>query len=158
MNKRIISFLSVLIGVTVGSGITQRAMQKEISNAWGYSNKHLILYQMMNRWVQVKQEGKNLVTYFEKNEYKKIAIYGMSYAGEALINELKGTTVHVVYGIDQNANGICAQVDVFTINDRLPSVDVVVVTAITFFEEIERSLQGKVNCPILSLDDILYEL
>ena len=53
------------------------------------AEKHLALFLMMNQWVKVKQEGKNLSCYFEKNGYKKIAIYGMSYAGETLLEELK---------------------------------------------------------------------
>lgn len=158
MNKAISSILSAAAGVVVGAGVTQRAKQKEISKAWGYSDKHLTLYQMMNQWVQVKQEGKNLASYFEANGYRKIAVYGMSFAGETLLRELKGTAVEAVYGIDQNAEGINADVDIYTLKDDLPSVDAVVVTAITFFDEIEEKLADKVSCPILSLEDILYEV
>jgi hypothetical protein len=37
-------------------------------------------------------------------------------------------------------------------------VDAIVVTAITFFDEIEEKLSEKIDCPIISLDDILYEV
>ena len=40
----------------------------------------------------------------------------------------------------------------------LETVDAVVVTAITFFDEIEERLSEKVDCPIISLEDILYEV
>lgn len=40
----------------------------------------------------------------------------------------------------------------------LDTVDAIVVTSITFFEEIEEMLKEKVDCPIISLDDILYEV
>ena len=112
---------------------------------------------MMNQWVWVKQEGKNLASYFEANGYKKIAVYGMSYAGETLLNELKGTAVEVAYGIDQNADGTNVNVSILTMKGDLLPVDAVVVTAITFFDEIEEDLQRKVDCPILSLEDILDE-
>ena len=42
--------------------------------------------------------------------------------------------------------------------DDLAVVDSVVVTAITFFDEIEEQLLQKMDCPILSLEDILYEV
>ena len=122
------------------------------------SNKHLSLFLLMNQWVKVKQEGKNLASYFEKNGYQKIAIYGMSYAGETLINELKGSDVIIAYGIDKNADSIYADVDLVSMNDDLETVDAVVVTAITFFDEIEEQLSEKMDCPILSLEDILYEV
>lgn len=56
---------------------------------------------MMNQWVKVKQEGKNLSQYFEANNYKNIAIYGMSYAGETLEDELKNTNTCVKYSIEK---------------------------------------------------------
>ncbi len=162
MNKGILSIVSALAGAAAGACAAAGAMEsrgkKDIAKAWEYSDKHLALLQMMNQWVRVKQEGKNLAAYFEERGYQKIAIYGMSYAGETLLNELKGTTVQTAYGIDRNAEGIFADVDILTINDALPDVDAVVVTAITYFDEIAEKLRGKIDCPVLSLEDILYEV
>lgn len=101
--------------------------------------------------------GKAFVS-LEKNGYKKIAIYGMSYAGETLVDELKGAGIEVVYGIDKNADLIYAEVDVMTVDDDFAPVDAIVVTAITFFDEIEGMLSEKMDCPIISLEDILYEV
>lgn len=53
---------------------------------------------------------------------------------------------------------ICADVDVVSLNDYLERVDVVVVTAITFFDDIKEKLSKKLDCPIISLEDILYEV
>lgn len=122
------------------------------------SNKHLALFLMMNQWVRVKQEGRNLADYFERNGYQRIAVYGMSYAGETFIDELKGSKVEIAYGIDQRANSIYADVDIVPVDDVLEVVDAVVVTAITFFDEIEEKLSKKLDCPIISLEDILYEV
>ena len=82
----------------------------------------------------------------------------MSYAGETLINELKDSSVTIAYGIDKNADSIYADVDIVSMDDNLETVDAVVVTAITFFDEIEEQLSAKMDCPILSLEDILYEI
>jgi hypothetical protein len=122
------------------------------------SDKHLALFLMMNQWVKVKQEGKNLSSYFEKNGYKKIAVYGMSYAGETFLDELKNTGVDVAYGIDKNAVGIYSDVDIVSSDDELDTVDAIVVTPITYFDDIAENLSKKVDCPILSLEDILYEV
>lgn len=122
------------------------------------ANKHLALFLMMNQWVKVKQQGKSIATYFEKEGYKNIAVYGMSYAGETLLDELKNTDIHVAYGIDKNADMIYADINVVTMDDILDDVDAVVVTAVTFFNEIEEALSEKMNCPVISLEDILYEV
>ena len=112
---------------------------------------------MMNQWVKVKQEGKTLASYFEKYGYKKIAVYGMSYAGETLVNELKDSEIEVMCGIDQK-QGIYSVIDVFSPNEPLPNMDAIVVTAITFMDEIEIMLRCKVTCSTISLEDILYEV
>ena len=82
----------------------------------------------------------------------------MSYAGETLINELKSTGITVAYGIDKKADFIYADVDVVSMEDSMEDVDAVVVTAITFFDDIEEKLSKKLDCPIVSLEDILYEV
>ena len=158
MKKGSISILSALTGAALGAGAVGKIQGDMLNRTKKMSDKHLALFLMMNQWVKVKQEGKNLASYFENNGYQKIAIYGMSYAGETLINELKGSDVIIAYGIDKNADSIYADVDLVSMNDDLETVDAVVVTAITFFDEIEEQLSEKMDCPILSLEDILYEV
>lgn len=162
MKKGTISVISALVGSLVGAiagaGTVAKMTGESENKMKQLSDKHLELYLMMNQWVKIKQEGKNLTSYFEKNGYKKIAIYGMSYAGETLINELRDSGIEIAYGIDRNAESIYADVDVFSIEDTLENVDAVVVTAITFFDEIEDKVSAKLDCPIVSLQDILYEM
>lgn len=158
MRKSVISLVSLLAGAAAGAGTVGKIQSDKLKKSWGMSDKHLSLFLMMNQWVKVKQEGKSLASYLEKNDYKKIAIYGMSYAGETLVNELQGTGVVVAYGIDKRSDSINADVDVISADDIMEPVDAVVVTAITFFDEIEEMLSEKFDCPIISLEDILYEV
>lgn len=158
VKKGVISVLSALAGAAVGVGAIGKVQMDQTSKIQSMSDKHLALFLMMNHWVKVKQEGKNLSEYFEENGYKRIAIYGMSYAGETLVDELKGTGIAIAYGIDKNADSIYADVDVVTMDDSLDKVDAVVVTSITFFDEVEEALSRKMDCPVLSLEDILYEV
>lgn len=162
MNKTVKTVLAALGGFAVGivSGIisVERSMEKEVKCRQTMSDKHLALFLMMNQWVKVKQDGKNLADYFVKAGYKRIAVYGMSYVGETLLDELKDTEVSVAYGIDKNADSIFADIDVVSPDDDLKEIDAVVVTSITFFDEIEEMLEKKINCPIISLEDILYEV
>lgn len=158
MKKGIISIISALLGGIVGAGVVGKSMMEKGNSIQTMSDKHFSLFLMMNQWVKVKQERKSLAEYFKKEGYKNIAIYGMSYAGETLLEELKDTDIHVAYGIDKGAESIYAEIKIVSPDDNLQEVDVIVVTAITFFEDIEEKLSKKVNCPIVSLEDILYEL
>ena len=158
MKKGTLSAISVIGGAILGAAGVSRVTGKQIDDKQKMSDKHLALFQMMNQWVRVKQEGKDLASYLEAKGYKRIAVYRMSFAGETLIEEFKGSSIEVIYGIDKNADSIYADVDVFPVENDLPQVDAVIVTAITFFDEIEEKLSAKLDCPIISLEDILYEV
>lgn len=157
MKKVVVSALSMLAGGIAGAGVAGKAGRDKAGKIKQLSDKHLALFQMMNQWVRVKQEGKDLSSYFVKHGYKRIAIYGMSYAGETLVNELKDSEIELAYGIDRR-NGLYSFIDILSVDELLPEVDAVVVTAITFFDEIEEMLSEKIACPIISLEDILHEV
>lgn len=158
IKKSVFSMMLVMAGIVTGRIVVGKVMGKLFSNMCNMSDKHLALFLMMNQWVKVKQEGKNLAEYLKKNGYKKIAIYGMSYAGETLLDELCETEIEIAYAIDKNAESIYSNIDIVTIEADLEKVDVVVVTAITFYDEIEERLKEKLKCPIISLEDIIYEI
>lgn len=158
MKKGMVGVVSIIVGAAVGAGAAGVKMVGVADKNQRMSNKHLALFKMMNEWVKVKQEGKNLSKYFEENGYQTVAIYGLSFAGETLVSELKDTKTKVLYGIDKNAKSLYMDIDILEPEDDLPEVDAVVVTAITFFKEIEEMLSAKLGCPIISLEDVLYEV
>ena len=158
MKKGIISALSFAAGLAGGAIGVGKMTGSKVNDWKQMSDKHLELFLMMNQWVKVKQEGKHLASYFEKKGYKTIAVYGMSFAGETLVNELKGSGIQILYEIDQRGGSVYTDINIVTKEDTLAAVDAVVVTAISFFEEIEEELCRKVDCPILSLGDILYQI
>ena len=158
MKKPAIAILSALTGAAFAAGTVKEISMNKTKKIQETSDKHLALYLMMNHWVKVKQEGKCLAEYFTKNGYRKIGIYGMSYVGKTLVEELKGTEVTIAYGIDKNADSLYMDMDILTMDDDLDEVDAIVVTAVTFFNEIEEQLLEKIDCPILSLEDILYDV
>lgn len=162
MKKRILVILaivsSVFVGLLAGMKLMVNILGKEINRINQLSDKRSSLFLMMNQWVKVKQDGKNLADYFKKLGYQKIAIYGMNYAGETLLKELKSGNINVVYGIDKGKNGIHSDIDIVSPDENLEKVDVIVVTAITFYDEIVEMLSAKIECPIISLEDILYEV
>lgn len=162
MKKGLISTLSAAIGVGVGTVagavVAGEKLNKEINKQRQTADKYLELFLMMNQWVKVKQEGKSLKEYFLNNDLKTIAIYGMSYAGETLVDELKGSGITVLYGIDMRADSIYSDIEIVSPEDNLKEVDAVIVTPVYFFDEIEEMLGKKMECPIVSLEDILYEV
>lgn len=158
LQKVVVPVLSMITGAGVAVAAFRKVAGKSTNMYQTLTDKHMGLYLMMNQWVKVKQEGKNLASYFNDNDYKTIAIYGMSYAGERLVDELEGSGILVKYGIDKNAEGIYTDIDIVKPDDVLEEVDAIVVTSIFYIDEITDMLEQKVSCPIISLEDVLYEV
>lgn len=155
-NTIISTIAGVVTGAVTSSILVYKKQKKVIDRKTEYQAKMKEFYELLVAWLALKQENKSLSDYFIKNNYKTVAIYGMKELGERLLNELQGSEIEIKYIIDRNADGIYADLDVFTPDDELEDVDVVVVTAIHYFDEIEAEMSDKMSCPIISLEDVIY--
>ena len=81
----------------------------------------------------------------------------MSHVGQRIIDDLENSRIKIMYGIDQRADKLTYDMDIYSPEDELPVVDAIVVTAYDF-DEIVELLEGKVNCEILAFDEIIFNL
>ena len=113
---------------------------------------------LFNQWLEKKQNGRRIEEYFQKNHFYVIAIYGMSYLGQRLNDELKNSSVTVKYVIDKNAKDTATDVRIITPQDIMEPVDVIIVSATYYFDEIKKLLNGKIKCKIVSLEDVISSI
>lgn len=158
MKKGTIAFLSTVAGAIAGATVIGKFQSNTIEQKAGKVDKFKTYYNMLNQWLILKQEGKSLEQYFISNGYKSIAIYGMGEMGNRLYEELKEKSVEIKYAIDKKADTTYAEIDVLSVEDDLPLVDAVIVSAVFAFEEIEKDLENLFECPIISLEDIVYDI
>lgn len=160
MSKK--SVIGTVIGTTLGAAggafLAKEKIDKEREKQKQLADKHLALFVMMCDWMRAKQEGKSLAGYLEEKGYKRVAIYGLSYAGERLLDELRDNGVEVKYAVDKKADPVYFDIEICRPEEDLEEVDVMIVTAITFYDEIKTMLEEKLQFPILSLEDIIQEL
>ncbi len=153
--KKIISFV---LGASVGAWAAHTITKYFEPPRKEKGDKYKSYYNMLTKWLELEEEG-NPVDYLLKEPgYEKIAVYGMGNIGKHLCSVLKETDVEVVCGIDSYAENDVKDVTVFSINDELPEVDAIIVTIPFAFTEIQENLEKKVECPIVSLEHILFEL
>lgn len=122
------------------------------------ADKYKGLMHLLDKWLMKKQRGKKLTQYFEEKGIDSIAIYGMSYIGERLYDELKDSDIEIRYAIDQNINGVYTDLNVFLPKDELPEVDAIIVTPVFYYDEIKEVLKKKVGSKIISLDTVLNKI
>lgn len=81
----------------------------------------------------------------------------MSFVGQTLLNELEGSEIAIKYGVDRDAE---VYWEVFPIKkpEQITSndtVDAIIVTALSFADEMRAALRDKLDCPIISLEEIV---
>lgn len=158
MKKGVVGIVSTVIGGVAGGIAVGAKSNKEVKIWRGFSNKHLEMIKLYDQWFATKQEGKTVADYLKNEGIKTVAIYGMSFMGQRLYEELRDTDIEVKYGIDKNSDKIYADIDLINPEDDLEEVDAIIVTAFSFFSEIEDFLMEKTDSRILSLEDIVYAL
>lgn len=107
------------------------------------------------KWMNKIQEKRSLASYFATNHYDTIAIYGMGRIGKQLYRELLTSDIQVEYGIDRSVT-YYDRIPCYSPCDRLPDVDLIIVTVPDEANDIIEDLKKKVSCPIQTINDILF--
>lgn len=155
-------------GVLVASlGGVVYYMQNKVKKEENYTKRYKRYYELTNQWLLNKNANKSVEEYFRKNQYKSIAVYGQGTLCELLCTELREQAksgVKIEYFIDKNTAGVCYnENDIPTVGPAdigtQKKVDVIVVTPIANYEEIIADLSdAAVDCDIISLEDVIYEI
>lgn len=151
--------LTAVGALTVGA-VLQKRHQKEKGALLSANNKLSDNYQLLNHWLEVKNEGKSLAGYFLEMGYSRIAIYGMAELANRLTEDLEGSGVEIVYGIDRDAGCSISRIaEVYSPQeDGMPEVDAVIVTPYYALEAIKKDLSGKVTCPVVSIEEVVWSV
>ena len=87
-------------------------------------------------WMRLNSEGKNITSYLQKTEVKKIGIYGLGYIGKQLAAEIANSNIELVYCVDKNASFISSQYEILPDIDTTKEVELYVVTVLDGAEDI----------------------
>lgn len=132
-------------------------LKRELEDRNKISEKNREQYLLYVQWLKLRQSGKSICNYLSEKGYKTVAIYGMGINGERVLQELKDSEIEVLYGIDKKADSIISEINVLAPDANLPETDAVVVSEPIYIEEIMKLLKTKVTCPIVSLEEAIYE-
>lgn len=154
----IIGIAGALCAGIAGIVLTVRVKNEEIQKKQKSKDKFKGYYNLLNQWLRLRQENKSLGAFFTENHYSTVAIYGMGELGNRLYDELKDSSVQVKYAIDENTAGAYSEIEVIGPEEDFPEADVIVVTAVFAYSEIEEKLSGRTDIPVVSLEDVVYEI
>ncbi len=113
-------------------------------------------FDLLIKWLEFDLTGKKIYDYFSQKKYCNIAIYGIGKIGKILYKRLQEENITVDYFIDNNVRFYEGK-KIYSLNMKLPEVDVIVVTTNFIFEDVETALRMKTLCPIVNIDEIFRE-
>lgn len=157
MKKIISAFIKIIYSLlvfTAGALFVAKKAVPYITAKQKAMERFSRMFSLMDEWMAKKQQGKSIARFLEGRGYHSIAIYGMSNLGERLLKDLEEDNLNVSYGIDRRE--ISAATPMYKLEDDLPEVDAVIVTAMVAFDGIEEKLKKKMDCPIYSIEDAVY--
>lgn len=119
------------------------------------NDMYISYYRLLEKWMILKEQGKTVKSYFEKNGLKNIIIYGLGKMTNHLLADLAGSDIHVVCAIDRRASNKSARFPVISDEDIIPDADCIVITPVYDEAAIRESLENKTLSAVLSLADIV---
>lgn len=159
MSRSIVEMLDVLRREKILSEEEIRAIKERKCNE--QTNKFSEIMMIYDYWVCIKNHKKQIDEYLMQNEYNRIAIYGMSYLGNRLYEELVNSNVEVVFGVDRDADKIEYDIPIYKLKDikkYKDEIDVVIVTTVLHYEEIKEQIFDEMEIPIVSMKEIVVDM
>lgn len=154
----VIGIICTIFGAVISQQILRKSYERKCKEIIHLSNKHLEMFLVMDKWFQKELSGKTITAYLKEKKFYNITIYGMGYIGKNLYKYLKNEGFEINNLIDQKNDVSVDGIRIRTINEELIPTDVVIVTAVYYFEELEDKLKAKFKKPILSFADIVYKM
>lgn len=113
--------------------------------------------ELLKLWIRAGG-GSALERYLLDRGVERIAIYGYSDIGDLIYRCLKNTNIEVAYAIDSNGNNKESWLDVLTLQDELPTVDMVILAPVWKLGNVREVLEKKLSCEIVEMSQLVHYL
>ena len=157
MKNKIIAIVLGIVACAATAVLMRQQMMKGIKYWYKLTMKNELLFRLSAQWAEMENEGKKISDRILQRGYKNVAIYGYGTLGEHLYNVLNKSEVCVKCVIDQKADEKMNLIEVCRPDEIHQDFDAMIVTAIGNYDEIKEEMETKVSCPIISLEDLVYE-
>lgn len=125
------------------------------------TEKYRIFYELTYEWMNGTIEGRHIADWIVKNGYRTVAIYGMGPLGHMTYSDLcQCKELQIKYGLDKRKNIGLKELEIYMPDSCPEPVDLIIVTAVTSYEEIRTELREKLafSCKLISLMQLVEEM
>lgn len=121
-----------------------------------HETKMQTYFDTFNKWMSIREYGKNATEYLKSKNINNILIYGSGFLADHFLWECRKDRINVCGIIDESANYSMDNIPVYRIQDNLPEADAIVVAAFFHMHDIVvliRQYNKDIN--IYSLDELV---
>jgi len=112
---------------------------------------------ILDAWMELREKGIGLETWFLERGYREIGLYGYGTLGKHFVRELRGSEVRIRYIADRDRKKIPVEYPAYLPGEKLPEADVTVVSATFYYDSICRRLKENGVENMVSLERIIGE-
>lgn len=163
MNKSVFKMVDIMrnmgyLSIDEETKIKERRTERIVQDHFSVEDfeKEKNYKRLLELWMTLRERDIFVDKYFEKQGFKRVAIYGLGMFGKHLYYELKESTVQIACFIDQNKKTELEGVKTVAPGQQIDSVDVIVVTPFMEFFEIQEMLKQYYTCEIISINAVLH--
>ena len=127
----------------------------KIKSVYSEKNKIDSYFHTLDKWLTIKEKGKCLGQYFQENGVKSVGIYGYGILGKHLVEELYDSDITIKCIIDKKVVNAEHNINIIKPEEQIPDLDMIVVTAYYFWNEIIELIGKKDSYQIVSLETIV---
>ncbi len=110
---------------------------------------------LLNSWLYINRSKKCLAERVFDRGFRTIGVYGMGMLGKQLINEFNSVDDMNIFGLDENAENIKMDIDIFSPDSEIPQADLIVVSNVHIYEDIRKKLEKRSLSPVKSLAELI---
>ncbi len=111
-------------------------------------------FKIMQNFLKMRQENKDITEFFTNRGIKNIAIYGYGVNAKTFLKEIENSNIEIDYIIDKNFVDTGGKFKTVLPFSSFEKTDAIVVTPVFDFDNIEAYLSEKTDIPIISLEEI----
>jgi hypothetical protein len=156
MKILIVLLIVLIVTISISSLIMRREMLKGQNYLWKQFKKNDSIIKVLDYWMNLREQNISVASILLANGYDNVAIYGYGVLGRRLYEELKSSSVKVNYIVDKRLSGVTGNVSILSPSDSLEPTGIMIVTAIGDYWTIRKNMKEKLDCPIISLEDVIY--
>lgn len=141
--------------------IYNEVLSNEVKEREELIQKYRQFYRLFYKWIRLNQNRKSIAKHLQEKKINLVTIYGYGDVGKLLYGDLLSTDIEVKEILDKReivTQSHSKNLKVYKPREGNTAVDAIIVTAIYYFDEIEKELMDLGYQNIISLQRLLEEI